>query len=70
MFLIKTNKPLGFVFLERTREKTVGPGPWGEMGQEQLVLQEGQRLSVQAKRVESVHPDGRAPQEAGPALQV
>lgn len=70
MFLIKTNKSLGFVFLERTREKTVGPAPWGEMGQEQLVLQEGQRLSVQAKRVESVHPDGRTPQEAGPALQV
>lgn len=69
MFLIKTNKSLGSVFLERTREKTVWPAPWGEMGKEELVLQEGQRLSVQAKSVESVHPDGRTPQKAGPVLQ-
>ena len=70
MFLIKTNKSLGSVLLERTREKTVGPAPWGELRKEELVLQEGQRLSVQAKRVESVHPDGRTPREAGPELQV
>ena len=33
VFLIKTNKSLGSVFLELTRENTVGPSPLGRDGE-------------------------------------